>query len=130
MEITVTTESGWAVSLAGDRVDIVDPDGIWAGTGWWDGASDAIEDCPADIDERTYAELEAALARRLAEMGLGTDSALLPLRVHDTWTVCDLAGGQWWPSAEADADIEAAADPAARAVEICEREPMRGEWNQ
>lgn len=35
----------------------------------------------------------------------------------------------WWPSAEAEAEIDAAEDPAARAVKICSTSPMRGEWH-
>lgn len=44
------------------------------------------------------------------------------------WTVLDPEGGRWWPSEEAAAEIEAAADPAAEAVRIATQEPMRGTW--
>lgn len=44
------------------------------------------------------------------------------------WSVEDAEGGRWWPDEEAQAEIEAADDPAARAVEICLEDPMRGEW--
>jgi hypothetical protein len=44
------------------------------------------------------------------------------------WSVIDPAGGRWWPSEEAEKEIEAAEDPAARAVMICDSEPARGEW--
>jgi hypothetical protein len=44
------------------------------------------------------------------------------------WSVDDQVGGVWWPSDEARAEIEASDDPAAKAVEICETEPERGEW--
>lgn len=34
----------------------------------------------------------------------------------------------WTPSEEAQAEIHAAADPKAKAVEICRNQPMRGKW--
>jgi hypothetical protein len=49
-------------------------------------------------------------------------------RRHETWTVTDEAGGVWWPDADAEREIDAAADPAARAVEIADGAPMRGRW--
>ena len=47
----------------------------------------------------------------------------------DGWTVVDAHGGRWFPAPDALVEIEAADDPAATAVEICEREPMRGTWH-
>jgi hypothetical protein len=47
---------------------------------------------------------------------------------HDTRTVCDPAGGVWWPDESAEAEIEASDDPAATALEICHTTPMRGSW--
>jgi len=49
--------------------------------------------------------------------------------LHATWTVADIrGGGVWWPDAATSAEIAEAADPAARAVKICDEEPMRGRW--
>ena len=47
---------------------------------------------------------------------------------HNTWTVNDSDGGVWWPSDEASEEIDAAVDPAAKAVAVCDAAPMRGEW--
>jgi hypothetical protein len=44
------------------------------------------------------------------------------------WSVEDTNGGRWWPSDEAQALIEAAADPAAEAVRMCEEQPTLGLW--
>ncbi len=49
-------------------------------------------------------------------------------RVHDVWTVRGPGGERWWPSEEAMADIARADDAATRVLQICEREPSRGEW--
>jgi hypothetical protein len=45
------------------------------------------------------------------------------------WNVRDDGGGRWWPGAEARELIASAADPAAMAVELCERRPMLGDWH-
>ena len=42
--------------------------------------------------------------------------------------VDDEDGGAWFPSAEAEAEIRAAADPFAAAINICWSAPMRGTW--
>lgn len=34
----------------------------------------------------------------------------------------------WTPSEDAQAEINAAADPKAKAVEMCRTQPMRGKW--
>ncbi len=45
------------------------------------------------------------------------------------WSVRDTSTGRrWWPYGGADEEIKAAADPAAKALEICQRSPMRGVW--
>ena len=46
----------------------------------------------------------------------------------DTITVVDSEGGRWWPNEDAEAEIEAADDPEATAIRICESQPMRGVW--
>lgn len=51
-------------------------------------------------------------------------------RELSTVTVEDTEGGVWRPDAGAKAEILAAADPDAKAVEICEAAPMRGTWKQ
>lgn len=38
-------------------------------------------------------------------------------------------GGVWWPSEETQAEIQAAADPHAKAVQICQEQPTRGQWS-
>jgi hypothetical protein len=48
----------------------------------------------------------------------------------DRWHVVDPDGGRWWPSDATLAEIEASDDPAATALEICRRSPMRGRWAQ
>ena len=49
--------------------------------------------------------------------------------LHATWTVADVRGGGiWWPDAATSAEIAEAADPAARAVKICDADPSRGRW--
>lgn len=53
------------------------------------------------------------------------------LTTENNWgTICvhDEAGGVWWPSDEADVEIEASEDPEATALRICREQPMRGTW--
>jgi hypothetical protein len=50
-------------------------------------------------------------------------------RLTDGITVLCAEGGRWWPSDEAAAEIEAADDPAAAALAICDAEPGRGVWH-
>lgn len=50
--------------------------------------------------------------------------------LENQFTVADSDGGIWWPSEEAQAAIQAAPQPEAEAIRICEAEPMRGEWHQ
>lgn len=45
-------------------------------------------------------------------------------------TVIDAEGGRWFPSEEAQAEIESSANPEAAAIRICAEEPMRGTWRQ
>lgn len=47
----------------------------------------------------------------------------------DSVSVRDSEGGVWWPSDEAKSEILETTDPAARAVEICDAQPMRGKWH-
>ena len=42
--------------------------------------------------------------------------------------VADPAGGVWWPDAETQARIKAAADPEAQAVHLCKSGEGRGVW--
>jgi hypothetical protein len=48
--------------------------------------------------------------------------------LSDGWTVIDTDGGRWWPDNDAEKEILEADDPAAKAVEICDIDPSRGEW--
>lgn len=50
--------------------------------------------------------------------------------IDEKIVVRDSDGGVWWPAAEATAEIDLANDPRAKAIEICDAEPMRGEWRQ
>jgi hypothetical protein len=50
--------------------------------------------------------------------------------LHDTIVVCDTEGGTWWPDEDAESEINAAANPEAKAIEICDQEPDRGTWMQ
>lgn len=47
----------------------------------------------------------------------------------DAICVRDSHGGVWYPDEDAEAEIRAAADPEARAVEVARTEPMRGTWH-
>lgn len=47
----------------------------------------------------------------------------------DTVRVRDSHGGIWYPDEEAEAEIRAASDPEAQAVEIARTTPMRGTWH-
>lgn len=47
----------------------------------------------------------------------------------DAICVRDSHGGVWYPDEEAEAEIRAASDPEARAVEIARTTPMRGTWH-
>ena len=47
--------------------------------------------------------------------------------LHGILTVLDSDGGRWWPSADAQAEIAAASNPEAAAVEMCKTSPDRGE---
>lgn len=40
----------------------------------------------------------------------------------------DANGGVWWPNDDAQAEIQAAGDPLAAAVKMCDESPMRGNW--
>lgn len=42
--------------------------------------------------------------------------------------VIDTDGGVWTPNAEAQSEIQSAKDKTAKAVEICQSQPMRGTW--
>ncbi len=55
-------------------------------------------------------------------------TTLVAERRPETWTVTDEAGGVWWPDADAEREIDAAADPGTRAVAICDEDPSRGRW--
>lgn len=44
--------------------------------------------------------------------------------------VVDTDGGTWTPDETTQAEIQAASNPAAKAVEICRTSPMRGTWAQ
>ncbi len=50
-------------------------------------------------------------------------------QMADGWRVVDPDDGVWWPSDEAEAEIQASDDPAATAVRIATQDPMRGEWH-
>lgn len=56
-----------------------------------------------------------------------TTPALTAELLSDGWSVTD-GTMRWWPSDDAADKIEAATDPAAEAVRICEQAPMRGQW--
>lgn len=58
-----------------------------------------------------------------------TSSILTAEITDDTVRVRDPRGGVWYPDEEAEAEIRAASDPEARAIEIASTEPMRGTWH-
>ena len=41
----------------------------------------------------------------------------------------DTEGGVWWPNDDAQTAIQAADDPKAAAIKMCDETPMRGEWS-
>lgn len=57
-------------------------------------------------------------------------STITAQHTDDTWTAIDEDGGRWWPSEEAEEEIEESSDPAATVVRIATEEPMRGVWHQ
>lgn len=59
-----------------------------------------------------------------------TNTNNLAVQIMDgAYTVLDLEGGRWWPSAESVLEIEASEDPAGAAILICLDAPMRGRWS-
>jgi len=44
------------------------------------------------------------------------------------WAVEDFSGAIWWPNPQAESEIEHSEDPHAVALELCENDPMCGEW--
>ena len=54
----------------------------------------------------------------------------LTATIADDIYVTDSEGGVWRPSEEAAAEILAADDPEATAINIAATTPMRGEWKQ
>jgi len=44
------------------------------------------------------------------------------------FVVEDTEGGIWWPSKDAQIEIENSKNSERKAIEICEKEPMRGTW--
>lgn len=53
---------------------------------------------------------------------------LTSVQRNNTWCVLDSDGGVWWPSLEAEEEIDRAEDPAMAVVRMCADEPMRGSW--
>lgn len=53
------------------------------------------------------------------------------VRDNDNIGVRDVEDGLsiWWPKADAQAEIQAANDPEAAALKMCETDPMRGDWH-
>ena len=45
------------------------------------------------------------------------------------WHVVDAKGGVWWPTAYAEAEINASSDPAATVLRICKDDNERGDWS-
>ena len=48
----------------------------------------------------------------------------------DGWYVDDTEGGRWFPSDDAEQEIETSDNPEMTAKRICDEEPMRGTWKQ
>ena len=57
-----------------------------------------------------------------------TTENLTASRDSEGWTVIDSDGGVWYPDYTAECEIDVADDPAAEAIRICNRNPMRGSW--
>ena len=45
------------------------------------------------------------------------------------WSVVGLSNERWWPSDEAQEEIQASDDPAQAALEMAMTQPMRGTWH-
>lgn len=63
-----------------------------------------------------------------------TTTANLPsnlsiVRSGDVIGVEDENGGIWWPSNEAELEIDASDDPEITAILMCASQPMRGTWH-
>ena len=69
-----------------------------------------------------------AIDEYAAEIAAGVSGATVAIATADGWSVADPAGGRWWPSEDAQAEIAAAPSPADAAVVMCDTDPMRGEW--
>lgn len=56
---------------------------------------------------------------------------LKAIESNGDYGVKDIEDGMsiWWPDKKAQEEIQASEDPAAKAVEICNMEPMRGTWS-
>ena len=79
-------------------------------------------------DDLTPDEARAVAADDPSLVYLDVESPLAAEIDDDTVRVRDPRGGIWYPDEEAEAEIRAASDPEARAVEIASAEPMRGAW--
>lgn len=82
--------------------------------------------CASEAEADAWVEEQRAIEQR----GIVTPCAE-PQAIENSygWSVMDPDGSRWWPNDEASAEIEAAEDPAAKAIEICTNSPMRGEWH-
>lgn len=94
------------------------------------------QDCWALDSEDDRGRLAVAL--ETPESRAKIDAAVKVAHAHYTalyadecWgvtTVVDPAGGRWWPSDEAQREIEVSTDPEIAALHICRVDPTRGEW--
>lgn len=87
------------------------------------------------IRPATAEEIAASDEAAQLDGGRGVIDAQVPAwvgletaRRHGQWTVQDPDGGIWWPSDDAQAEIQASDDPARAAAIMCSEAASRGEW--
>lgn len=88
--------------------------------------ADLLVECDDSVENDEVYEFWGADWRIHVRM----DGALDPIETSEGWVVDCRAGGRWIPTEDAQSEIQAAEDSAARAFEICAWTPSRGTWKQ
>lgn len=82
------------------------------------------------VGEDTWSELIGAAENAYTRWMRRADESreLRAEKLADGWTVVDASGQRWWPSEEAQGQIDAAQNPAYAALRGCISGELRGEW--